>query len=73
MSEAEDAEIIQRVREKERVVARLDTDFHALLSLDEAISPSFICIRIERLRAQALMDLSLRVYWWSQGGTYLFA
>ena len=56
MSEAEDAEIIQRARVEERVVATLDADFHALLALDEAISPSVIRVRIERLRAQSLTD-----------------
>jgi predicted nuclease of predicted toxin-antitoxin system len=61
MSEAEDAEIIQRAREQERVVATLDADFHTLLALDEAISPSVIRIRIERLRAQAMTDLLLMV------------
>jgi len=61
MSEAEDAEIIQRARVEERVVATLDADFHALLALDEAISPSVIRIRIERLRAQAMTDLLLMV------------
>ena len=61
MSEAEDAEIIQRAREEERVVATLDADFHTLLALDEAISPSVIRIRIERLRAQSLTALLLTV------------
>lgn len=61
MSEAEDAEITQRAKEEERVVATLDADFHTLLALDEAVSPSVIRIRIERLRAQALADLLLMV------------
>jgi len=61
MSEAEDAEIIQRARNEGRVVATLDADFHTLLALDEAVSPSVIRIRIERLRAQALTDLLLMV------------
>lgn len=61
MSEAEDAEIIQRARDEGRVVATLDADFHTLLALDEATSPSAIRIRIERLRAQALTDLLLTV------------
>jgi predicted nuclease of predicted toxin-antitoxin system len=61
MSEAEDAEIIQRAREDGRVVTTLDADFHTLLALDEATSPSVIRIRIERLRAQALTELLLGV------------
>ncbi|NJK65754.1 MAG: DUF5615 family PIN-like protein [Microcoleus sp. SU_5_3] len=61
MSQAEDAEIIQKAREEERVVVTFDADFHTLLALDEAVSPSVIRVRIERLRAQALMDLLLMV------------
>ncbi|MGA9378363.1 MAG: DUF5615 family PIN-like protein [Phormidium sp.] len=61
LSAAEDAEIIQKAREEERIVVTLDADFHTLLALDEAISPSVIRIRIERLRAQALTQLLLRV------------
>ena len=61
MSQAEDIEIIERAREENRVVATLDADFHALLALNEATSPSVIRIRIERLRARALTDLLLMV------------
>ncbi|MEG4849507.1 DUF5615 family PIN-like protein [Microcoleus sp. B5-D4] len=61
MSQAEDSEIIQKAREEERVVVTLDADFHTLLALDEAASPSVIRVRIERLRAQALTDLLLMV------------
>lgn len=61
MSQAEDAEIIQKARVEERVVVTLDADFHTLLALEKAVSPSVIRIRIERLRAQALNDLLLMV------------
>jgi predicted nuclease of predicted toxin-antitoxin system len=57
MSEAEDADIIQRAGDEGRTVAPLDADFHTLLALDVANTPSVIRIRIERLRAQALTDL----------------
>ncbi|MFH7245831.1 MAG: DUF5615 family PIN-like protein [Spirulina sp.] len=57
MPEAEDAAILQTAREENRAVATLDADFHTLLALDEAISPSVIRIRIERLRAQEIMNL----------------
>jgi predicted nuclease of predicted toxin-antitoxin system len=59
--QAEDAEIIQRAKEENYVVVTLDADFQTLLALDEAISPSVIRIRIERLRAKALTDLLLTV------------
>jgi predicted nuclease of predicted toxin-antitoxin system len=61
MSEAEDADIIQRARDEGRIVATLDADFHTLLALNVAIAPSVIRIRIERLRAQALTNLLLAV------------
>jgi predicted nuclease of predicted toxin-antitoxin system len=61
MSEAEDADIIQKARDEGCIVATLDADFHTLLALDVAIAPSVIRIRIERLRSQALTDLLLTV------------
>jgi predicted nuclease of predicted toxin-antitoxin system len=61
MSEAEDADIIQKSRDEERIVVTLDADFHALLALDVATTPSVMRIRIERLRAQALTDLLFTV------------
>lgn len=61
MAAAIDADIIQRARQEERVVATLDADFHTLLALNQATSPSVIRIRIERLRAKALTDLLLIV------------
>jgi predicted nuclease of predicted toxin-antitoxin system len=60
-SAADDTDILQRAQEDERVVVTLDADFHALLALTEAISPSVIRIRIERLRAQVLTNLLLTV------------
>jgi predicted nuclease of predicted toxin-antitoxin system len=60
-SAADDTDILQKAQEDERVVVTLDADFHALLALTEAISPSVIRIRIERLRAQVLTNLLLTV------------
>ena len=61
LSAAEDAEIIRRAAEEERIIVTLDADFHTLLAFDEATFPSVIRIRIERLRAQSLTELLLRV------------
>ena len=61
MSAAEDSHIIQRAKDEGRVVATLDADFHTLLALDVAITPSVIRIRIERLRVRSLTDLLLKV------------
>lgn len=59
MSEAEDAQIIEKAREQGRVVVTLDADFHTLLALNEATLPSVIRIRINRLRAPAATELLL--------------
>jgi predicted nuclease of predicted toxin-antitoxin system len=61
MSAAADIEIIQTAKEENRIVVTLDADFHTLLALAEATSPSVIRIRIERLRAAALVTLLLQV------------
>ncbi len=61
MSKAEDAKIIKWAQEEGYIVATLDADFHALLALGAVTSPSVIRIRIEKLQAQALTDLLLRV------------
>jgi predicted nuclease of predicted toxin-antitoxin system len=61
MSAAEDTNILKRAQEDGRVVVTLDADFHALLALAGALTPSVIRIRIERLRAQALTKLLLTV------------
>jgi predicted nuclease of predicted toxin-antitoxin system len=61
MSAAQDIDIIKISREEGQVVITLDADFHTLLALTEATYPSVIRIRIENLRAQALVELLLRV------------
>ena len=61
MAAAADSTILLRALEEERVVVTLDADFHALLALNEAIAPSVVRIRIQRLRAQAMTELILNV------------
>ena len=50
MAAAKDADILQYAKLEERAVVTLDADFHALLALSSAVSPSVIRIRIEGLR-----------------------
>jgi predicted nuclease of predicted toxin-antitoxin system len=61
MSSAEDGQILEQARKNGMIVVTLDADFHSLLALTTANSPSVIRIRIERLRAQALSDLLVTV------------
>ncbi|MGL6345266.1 MAG: DUF5615 family PIN-like protein [Waterburya sp.] len=58
---ADDADILQRAREDNRIVVTLDADFHSILACNNAHSPSVIRIRIERLRALALTKILLDV------------
>jgi predicted nuclease of predicted toxin-antitoxin system len=54
---AEDVAILQRGRDEGRVIVTLDADFHALLALTGATVPSVIRIRIEGLRADAVVNV----------------
>ena len=56
-STADDVAILQRARNEERIVVTLDADFHALLALSGATTPSVIRIRIEGLYGQRAADL----------------
>ncbi|MEO8379701.1 MAG: DUF5615 family PIN-like protein [Acidobacteriota bacterium] len=58
---AEDDRILEWCRMEERIVVTLDADFHALLALAGARTPSVVRIRIEGLRDEALAALILRV------------
>ena len=56
-STADDATILQRGREEERIVITFDADFHALLALSRATTPSVIRIRIEGLYGKKAAEL----------------
>lgn len=61
MSAATDGEILDRARTEQRTVVTLDADFHAMLAVAGATSPSVIRIRIEGLRSEALVGLLVRL------------
>ncbi len=48
-STAHDATILQRGQDEGRTVVTLDTDFHVILAISRATSPSIIRLRIEGL------------------------
>jgi len=56
-STADDAAILQKGREEDRVVITLDADFHALLALSHAAAPSVIRIRMEGLHGLKAADV----------------
>jgi len=61
MAAATDGDILEYARDEQRTVVTLDADFHAMLAVAGAISPSVIRIRIEGLRGEALVDLLVRL------------
>ena len=56
-STSEDAILLERGRGEERTIVTLDADFHALLALSGATSPSVIRIRIEGLKGETAANL----------------
>ena len=56
-SRASDQEIVELAREQDRVIVTLDSDFHHLLAISGASSPSVIRIRREGLRGADLAAL----------------
>jgi len=56
-STSEDTILLEWGRKEERTVVTLDADFHALLALSGATSPSVIRIRIEGLKGETAANL----------------
>jgi predicted nuclease of predicted toxin-antitoxin system len=54
MAGATDAEIVERARAEGRTIVTLDADFHALVALSNAATPSVVRLRIEGLRSLEL-------------------
>lgn len=61
MAAASDPEILVRARHDHRIVVTLDADFHALLALSGATSPSVVRIRLEGLKAEGLVRVLEKV------------
>ena len=61
LATASDQQILAFAGQEGRTVVTLDADFHALLALRGIPGPSVIRIRVEGLRAEALVDLVQRV------------
>ena len=65
MSRATDRQILEYARDEQRIVITLDSDFHAILAVENLDSPSVVRIRQEGLRGPELVELvekiSLRI------------
>lgn len=62
LSRATDVELLEVARREKRTIITLDADFHALLAVTNADSPSVIRIRQEGLRGDRLAELLVRIW-----------
>ncbi len=62
LSRATDLEILEYARQCHRIVITLDADFHTLLAVTNANSPSVVRIRQEGLNGSKLSSLLQRVW-----------
>ncbi|MEA2079388.1 MAG: DUF5615 family PIN-like protein [Pseudomonadota bacterium] len=69
LSRATDTEILEHARQTNRFIVTLDADFHAILAVTNADSPSVIRIRQEGLRGPELAELLQQV--WNKVSTQL--
>jgi len=57
MATASDAHILEAARGRQAIVVTLDSDFHTLLAMSRAVSPSVVRIRIEGLKGEPLATI----------------
>jgi len=69
MSRATDRQILEYARDEQRIVITLDSDFHAILAVENLNSPSVVRIRQEGLRGLELAELVEKI--WSKIGKQL--
>jgi predicted nuclease of predicted toxin-antitoxin system len=62
MAAATDTAILESARQRQEVVVTLDAEFHQLLAMSHAKSPSVIRIRIEGLKGGALASVLNQVW-----------
>lgn len=62
LSRSTDRQILEYARREERVVITLDSDFHTILALTNASTPSVMRIRLEGLRGPDLASLIKRIW-----------
>ena len=61
LSRAEDLRIIELAQTNARIIVTLDADYHALIALTSAPSPSVIWIRVVNLRASEYVEIIMSI------------
>lgn len=61
MAQASDADILAEARRRDAFVVTLDADFHTLLAVTGASSPSVLRLRLQSLDADALASILLEL------------
>ena len=69
MSRATDRQILEYARDEQRIVITLDSDFHAILAVENLDSPSVVRIRQEGFKGPELAELVEKI--WSRIGQQL--
>ena len=64
LSRATDRQILEYARNEKRVVITLDSDFHSILAVENAESPSVIRVRREGLKGPELAEIIEKI--WSE-------
>ena len=59
---ATDRHIVEYAREEGLVIVTLDADFHAIIAVENASSPSVVRIRREGMKAHALASLLVEIW-----------
>ncbi len=62
LSRASDEQIIDYARRENRIIITLDADFHTIIAVENAQTPSVIRIRQEGLKADKLAELIKRIW-----------
>ena len=62
LSRSTDSQILEFARNEQRVIITLDSDFHTILALTNASTPSVIRIRLEGLKGPDLALLIKRIW-----------
>lgn len=62
LSRATDRQLLEYARKENRIIVTLDSDFHSILAIENASSPSVIRVRRERLKGPEFSKLLINIF-----------